>query len=231
MNLHEAIASRRSVRDFLPTPVPEALIRRVLEQALRAPSGGNLQPWHLHVLGGQALADFKQEMQQRLQREAEAAGPGGAPEAETPEYAVYPPELVSPTASAASRSARPCTPSSASRARTRPRACAGLRATTPLRRPLALFCSVDRRMGPPQWADLGMLLQTVMLLLRAEGLDSCPQECWARYPRSVGRVLHLPPERMLFAGMAIGYANPAHPVNRLRSERAALSEVVEFIGF
>jgi nitroreductase len=91
--------------------------------------------------------------------------------------------------------------------------------------PIGLFCSVDRLMGPPQWADLGMILQNVMLLLRAEGLDSCPQECWAIYPKTMGTFLCLPPERMLFAGMAIGYANADNPVNQLRTPRATFDEI------
>ena len=96
--------------------------------------------------------------------------------------------------------------------------------------PLALFCTVDRRMGPPQWSDLGMMLQNVMLLLRAEGLDSCAQECWAVYPRTIGAFLGLPAERMLFTGMAIGYADRDKPLDALVTERAPLAEVAEFIG-
>jgi nitroreductase len=95
---------------------------------------------------------------------------------------------------------------------------------------MALFCSIDRRMGPPQWSDLGMFLQSVMLLLRDEGLDSCPQECWSVYPRTVGGFIGMPNERMLFCGMAIGHANPDHPVNRFHSERAPLSQFAFFHG-
>lgn len=84
-------------------------------------------------------------------------------------------------------------------------------------------------MGPPQWSDLGMLLQTVMLLLRAEGLDSCAQECWAVYPRTMGHFLALPTTRMLFTGMSIGYADTANRIDALESERAALDELAEFI--
>lgn len=65
MNIEEAVASRRSVRDFLPTPVPGDVIRRVLQQALRAPSGGNLQPWHLHVVGGERMDALKALMRLR----------------------------------------------------------------------------------------------------------------------------------------------------------------------
>ena len=96
--------------------------------------------------------------------------------------------------------------------------------------PMALFCSVDRRMGPPQWSDLGMFLQSVMLLLREEGLDSCAQECWSVYPRTIGEFIGIPPERMLFTGMAIGHANPDHAVNQLRTDRAPLEAFARFHG-
>jgi nitroreductase len=75
--------------------------------------------------------------------------------------------------------------------------------------PLALFCYTDRQMGPPQWSDLGMYLQTVMLLLREAGLDSCAQECWSRYHRTVREFLNPPEEWILFCGMAIGYKDEA----------------------
>jgi nitroreductase len=85
-------------------------------------------------------------------------------------------------------------------------------------------------MGQPQWSDLGMYLQSVMLLLKEEGLDSCPQECWAVYPETIGQFLNIPPERMLFTGMAIGYADPNAPVNKLVARRAPLEEFAEFRG-
>ena len=96
--------------------------------------------------------------------------------------------------------------------------------------PMLLLCSVDRRMGPPQWSDLGMFLQTLMLLLTAEGIDSCAQESWSIHPRTVGGFVGLPPERMLFTGMAIGYANPANPVNALVADRAPLEAFARFHG-
>ncbi|MCU0965767.1 MAG: nitroreductase family protein, partial [Burkholderiaceae bacterium] len=83
---------------------------------------------------------------------------------------------------------------------------------------------------PPQWSDLGMFLQSVMLLLREEGLDSCPQECWSVYPKTVGSFIGIPSERMLFCGMSIGHANPSHPVNRFQSERAPLAQYARFHG-
>ncbi|HYP85066.1 nitroreductase [Variovorax sp.] len=223
MNVHEAVSSRRSVRAFLDRPVPPDVIHRVLEAALRAPSGGNLQPWHLSIVGGEPLARLKALMRERVRDD---------PRGEGSEYDVYPNELVEPYRQ------RRFDVGEAMYARL------GIpREDRPARRawfarnfeffgaPLALFCTVDRRMGPPQWSDLGMLLQNVMLLLRAEGLDSCPQECWAMYPRTIGQFLQLPPERMLFTGMAIGYADRDVPLDALVTERAPLGEVAQFIGF
>jgi len=222
MNVQDAIATRRSVREFLDTPVPGEVIRRVIEQALRAPSGGNLQPWHLHVVGGEKLAELKAIMRKRVKE---------APAGEGSEYDIYPRELV-----ALYRDRRFAVGEAMYARLGIPREDKAARREWFARNyqffgaPLALFCTVDRRMGPPQWSDLGMLLQNVMLLLRAEGLDSCPQECWAIYPQTIGNFIGLPPERMLFTGMAIGYADRSRPLDGLVTERAPLSEVAEFVG-
>lgn len=97
--------------------------------------------------------------------------------------------------------------------------------------PVGLFFCLDRRLGPPQWADVGMYMQTVMLIAVERGLDTCPQEIWARWPRTIREVLGLPDELMVFAGMALGYRDPDHPLNRLRTRRAPLEKVAELLGF
>ena len=225
MNVYEALASRRSVRDFLPTPVSGEVIRRVLTAAARAPSGGNVQPWHIDVVAGERLDELKAVMRRRLQQVA------AGDDAERPEYDIYPKELVAPY-----RDYRYQLGEAMYATMGIPREDKPARLKWFARNfqffgaPMALFCSIDRRMGPPQWSDLGMLLQSVMLLLREEGLDSCPQECWSVYPQTIGRFIGLPAERMLFCGMSIGHANPEHPVNRLASERAGLSQFATFHG-
>ena len=220
MDVSEAVATRRSVRGFLDTPVDGAVIRRVLAAASRAPSGGNLQPWHVDIVAGEPLAELKVIMRDRL-----ATG------SETPAYAIYPADLPEPY-----RTHRFQVGEDLYAALGIPREDkAGRRRWFAQNfgffgAPMALFTSVDRAMGPPQWSDLGMFLQTVMLLLREAGLDSCAQECWALYPETVGAFLGLPPERMLFCGMAIGHADPAAPANALRSRRAAVGEFATFRG-
>ena len=223
MNVYEAIASRKSVREFLPTPVPAETIRRVLSAAARAPSGGNVQPWHIDVVGGEALDRFKSIMRERLSLPPESAEPR--------DYDIYPKQLVSPYRD---RRFKVGEDMYAKLGIPREDKAARLRWLANNYRffgaPLALFCSVDRRMGPPQWSDLGMYLQSVMLLLREEGLDSCPQECWSHYPRTVAEFIGLPGELMLFCGMSIGYRNPDSAVNRLVAERAPLEEFARFHG-
>ncbi|MBV8972366.1 MAG: nitroreductase [Sphingomonadaceae bacterium] len=222
MQVSEAVASRRSVRGFLPDPVDPATIRRVLECAARAPSGGNLQPWHVDVVAGEPLAELKAIMATRT-----AEAPGGEPA----EYDIYPKELDPKHKAYRFEVGEDLY------------GALGIPREEKLKRlmwfarnfqffgaPLALFTSIDRRMGPPQWSDLGMFLQTVMLLLREEGLDSCAQECWAVYPATIGAFLNLPPTRMLFCGMAIGVADPDEPANTVRTKRAALADFATFRG-
>ena len=225
MNVYEALASRRSVRDFLPMPVPGAVIRRVLTAAARSPSGGNVQPWHIDVVAGQRLDALKAIMQRRLQEVA------AGDTSEQPDYDIYPKELVAPYRDYRFRLGEAMY------------ATLGIPREDKARRlqwfarnyqffgaPMALFCSIDRRMGPPQWSDLGMFLLSVMLLLREEGLDSCAQESWSIYPHTIASFVGMPPERMLFAGMSIGHRNPEHPVNQLVSERAEMSQFCTFHG-
>jgi len=212
MQVDQAVRARRSVRGFLDTPVEVAVLRRLAEAAARAPSGGNLQPWHVHIVAGAAMARLKATMAERLARG----------ETETPAYAVYPPALDDPYR------ARRFDVGEAlyghlgiprdDRAGRRRWFADNYRF---FGAPAAYFCSIDRGMGPPQWSDLGMYLQTLMLLAVDAGLATCPQECWAIWPDTVGQALGLPADRMLFCGVAIGFEDVAAPANALRSMRAA----------
>jgi nitroreductase len=222
VNVSEAVESRKSVRQFLPDPVDPAAIRMVLQRAARAPSGGNLQPWHVHIVGGESLATLKTIMAQRIVQ---------APEGERTEYDVYPRELTSPYRDRRYQVGEDLYRSIGIAREDRPaRLRQFARNYAFFDAPLALFCSVDRQMGPPQWADLGMFLQTVMLLLREAGLHSCAQECWALYAQTVGEFLSLPDAQMLFSGMAIGYEDTTAPINQWRSARVPLDEFTRFYG-
>jgi nitroreductase len=96
---------------------------------------------------------------------------------------------------------------------------------------VGLFFCLDRKLGPPQWSDLGMYMQTVMLLAVERGLDTCAQEYWARYPKLVGDIIGMPEDHMLFAGMAVGYRDDAHAINTLRSARDPFEVWADLKGF
>ena len=96
--------------------------------------------------------------------------------------------------------------------------------------PVGLFLTIDRQMGPPQWGDCGMMLENICLLLCEAGLDSCPQECWAVYPKTIGAFLGTPENRILWTGMSIGYKDPDDPANSLVPTRAPSSEWLTLHG-
>ncbi|MBS0409428.1 MAG: nitroreductase [Proteobacteria bacterium] len=218
MDVSEAVARRISVRAFRPDPVPGHVVREILEAAHRAPSGGNLQPWRVYALAGEPMAQFKALV---------AASP-----MEETEYDVYPPDLWDPF-------------------RTRRFVCGeDLYASIGIPRedkpgrlrqlaknaaffgaPVGLFFCLDRKLGPPQWADVGMFMQTVMLLAVERGLDTCAQEFWARYAQTVARFVNLPEDHMVFSGMALGYRDESAPINAWRTRRDPFDAWCEMKGF
>lgn len=222
MQVGEAVAQRRSTRAFLDTPVDRERLRDVLAQAARAPSGGNLQPWRVFVVDGAALQALKDAMALRLRARPSPDLP--------PEYAIYPPSLGEPY-----RSERFAVGEAMYAQLGIPREDRAARLQwfsnnyRLFGAPCALFCYIDRGMGPPQWSDLGMFLQSVMLLLAECGLASCAQEAWSLYHREVAAVTRAPDDWLLFCGMAIGHADPQAPVNALRSRRLPLDQFATFI--
>jgi nitroreductase len=219
-SVSHAIGTRISCRAFLPTPVPADLLRQILESAKRAPSGGNLQPWHVHVLSGASLHEFLGLMRTRLQTD---------PRGEGTEYDIYPKELTEPYSTRRSqcgedvyRAAGIAREDRAARVQQFARNYEFFGA------PVALFFAMHRQMGLGQWADLGMFMQNLMLLAREHGLHTCPQEAWAVWYKTVAEYLQLPAELMLFCGMALGYADASAPINQVRTQRADLAEFATF---
>jgi nitroreductase len=219
MDVSEAIAARVSIRAFKPDPVPEATVADILVRAAQAPSGGNLQPWRVYALAGQPLADFKALV---------AANPFG----EESEYDVYPPNLWEPFRTRRFQNGEDLYASIGIPREDKP---ARLRQLAKngefFGAPVGIFFCLDRKLGPPQWADLGMYMQNVMLLALERGLDTCPQEYWARYPKTVAAFVGLPDDHMLFSGMALGWRDESHPINTLRSSRDGLEIWGELKGF
>lgn len=223
ISVSEAVGSRRSIRRFLPDPVDRAVLERVLDKAQRAPSGGNVQPWNAHVLAGEPLA--------RLIAAVGAVVPLGKAAWST-EYTIYPPELDGRyEASRFGVGEAMYAALGIARADRRGRLAQFADNFRGFGAPVLMLVHMPRYMGPPQWSDIGMWLQTVMLLLREEGLDSCPQEAWAMYQREIRQAVTVPDDHLLFCGLAIGRRDADAAINAFPVQRASLAEVVTFDGF
>jgi nitroreductase len=223
VSVRTILEGRRSVRAFRPDPVPEGLLRDILGAALRAPSGGNLQPWRVIALAGEARETVTPVAQRALMAN---------PEGEDDERPIYPGGLEEPF-----RSRRFAVGEAMYEALGIPRGDKPARLAWLAQNfaffgaPVGLFFVTRQRFGHHQWSHVGMLMQSVALLAEEEGLGTCMQEAWAKVRRTMHDHLGLGSEEVIVSGMALGWPDEGAPVNRWRSERAALDEVAEFRGF
>jgi len=218
-----AITSRRSIRAFLPTPVPREEIEAILEVASRAPSGTNTQPWKVYVLTG--------AIKEKLSDAIVAAhnDPAGAAE-HSEEYHYYPRQWVSPYID---RRRKVGWDLYALLGLTRDNK-AGMHAQHGRNyrffdAPVGLIFTMDRIMETGSWLDYGMFLQNVMLAARGRGLDTCPQAAFTQYHRIISQVLQLPESERVVCGMSLGHADPAKVENSLVTEREPVSGFAKFL--
>lgn len=219
MNVAEAVKTRRSIRSFSDESVPLDTIRRILETARWAPSGCNFQPWEAIVLTGaplKALQDVLLQSSFDDPLEYDFSAPG--------QIDKYQDRLrrVGAAMYGAMGIERDDEETRAGFARAN---CVSFGA------PVLLLCHFPKLMKEAQWSDVGMWLQTIMLLLRGEGLDSCPQEYMGVYGRTIKAHLGLSDDTLLFCGIAIGKRDASAPVNAFERERVALDDHVRFLGF
>lgn len=217
--LDTLLGERFSCRAFRPEPVPRDLLEQILGAAQHTPSWCNTQPWRTYLLSGEAA----QGLGARLHALAEADTPAQPDFAFPARYAgVY---------------------------RERRRACGlqlydavGIGREQP-QRARAQALENFRLFGAPHLAilttpqdlgvygavDCGLYLHALLLAARARGVDSIAQAALASYPEAIRGYLGLPAEERIVCGVALGYADAAHPINGYRTARAALGESVRFV--
>jgi nitroreductase len=220
MTVEEAITGRRSIRAFLPRPVPRELIERIMGVAGRAPSGSNVQPWRVWVLEGAVRDEICRQLVARYDRG----------EVSKREYDYYPVNWREPYLA-------------------RRRVCGwGLYGTLGIGRedktrmhaqharnyaffdaPVGLIFSIDRDLEQGSWLDYGMFLQSIMVAARAFGLETCPQAAWLVFHDILQRRLNIPETQMIVCGMALGYADPADKVNTFTPDRLPVGEFVTWV--
>jgi len=217
MKVSEAVLARRSIRAFTSEPIDNQIIANLLALAARSPSGGNLQPWKIYVLNNQSMKKFI-EFQ------------GNWDQPEIPGYEIYPSDLKEPY-----RTSRYQLGEAMYELLGIPREDKDARFQQVLRNfeffgaPAAIFCFVDNQMGPPQWSDLGMFLQTFMLLAQEAGIDTCAQEAWAMKNDSVSEFVSADESDILFCGLAMGYKDKDAVINQLSSERRPIEQWAKFL--
>jgi len=218
----EAILTRRSVRAFLPTPVPEAVVRHVLEVAARAPSGTNTQPWRVRVLAGAAKARLS---------EAVLAERQGRPRGSA-EYRYYPTQWREPYLSRRRKIGWDLYGLLGIEKGDKARMWAQFgRNYLFFDAPVGLIFTIDRDLERGSWLDYGMFLENVMIAARGQGLHTCPQAAWMEYPDVIARVLEVPESEMVVCGMSMGYEDPGKPENALATEREPVDGFASFHGF
>ncbi len=219
-----AITTRRSLRAFLPTPVPRATIEHLLALAARAPSGTNTQPWKVYVLTGAAKDALSRKLVAAYDDPEERAR-------HTEEYAYYPTEWKSPFIERRRKvgwdlySLLGIAKTDKDRMHAQHR-----RNYQFFGAPVGLMFTIDRVMRQGSWLDYGMFLQTLMVAARGNGLDTCPQAAFTPFHAIIEQHLQLPPNEQLVCGMSLGYADPDAIENSLVTEREPVAGFARFVG-
>jgi nitroreductase len=218
-----AITTRRSLRAFLPTPVPRASIEAILSVAARAPSGTNTQPWKVYVLTGASRAELVRKILAAYDDPVERAR-------HQEEYAYYPTEWVSPYVDRRRKVGWDLYGLLGIGKADKQRMHAQhVRNYAFFGAPVGLMFMIDRVMRQGSWLDYGMFLQNVMVAARARGLDTCPQAAFTQFHRLITDHVGAPASEMLVCGMSLGYADPDAPENRLMTEREPVAGFARFL--
>lgn len=218
----EAIQSRRSIRAFRSDPVSRELVESLLELAARAPSGSNIQPWKAYVCAGEAKA--------RLTRDLLSAHYAGADD-HREEYQYYPKVWRDPYLTRRRTLGKDLyrllgIPKGDVEQMSRQHA----RNYEFFGAPVGIFFTLQRDLEVGSWLDLGMFIQSLMIGARAFGLDTCPQQAFAKFHRIIREGLEISNEELVVCGLSLGYADLSEPVNQLKTGRAAVSDFVKFQG-
>jgi nitroreductase len=218
-----AITSRRSVRAYLPTPVPRETLEAILAVAARAPSGTNTQPWKVHVLSGGAKAELSRRILAAFNDPAQRAQ-------HSEEYAYYPTEWVSPYVDRRRKVGWDLySLLGIGKADKAAMHAQHAKNYDFFGAPVGLIFTVDRVMRQGSWLDYGMFLQSIMVAARGRGLDTCPQAAFCQFHRIIAEQLALPPAEMVVCGMALGHADEQAVENSLVTEREPVAGFARFV--
>ncbi len=221
-----AISSRRSIRRFLPAPVPRATIEAILATASRAPSGSNIQPWRVYVVAGSARAALVTEV-----LAAHDADRGVADPVHRADYEYYPRNWFEPYIGRRRQLGWSLyTLLGIGKGDVDKSHVHSGRNFCFFDAPVGLLFTIDRRLEQGSWLDYGMFIENIMIAARGRGLDTCPQQAWCRFHRIVARHIGMAEHEQLVCGMALGHADPGALENQFNTERAPVDAFARFVG-
>ena len=221
MNVSQAMQERRSVRAFLPRVPSSQDVQNLIADAAKAASGGNLQPWRVIALTGEPLAQL-----------TSAVSTAQPMEDNIVPHMAYPPSLWEPYRTRRFKNGEDLyktidIPREDKTARLEQMAKNGLFFGAPV----GVIMLVDERMGYAQWVDLGIYLQSFMLLATERGMATCAQGYWRRFRDTVEQQLDVPDSYRVAYGIALGYEDTNAPINNLRADRAEFNDWAQVRGF
>ena len=214
----EAVTSRRSIRAFLDRPVPQETLEKILTDAARAASGANIQPWHVTVVQGRAQRDLIDVVQAAFDA-GESSG----------DDVYYPSEFIEPYLARRRKIGWDMYGLiGIERGEYEKMAAQARKNYEFFGAPVGLMFSLHESMRNGGWLDLGLFMGNVLTLAREHGLHTCPQAAWQEFDHVVHRHLALSDDQRFVVGMALGYEDTSAVINSLRTDRADLSEYVDF---
>lgn len=219
MTVSEALKTRKSTRAFLPKAVPQTLIETILEDAKHAPSGVNMQPWHVCVVSGEK----KRTLEQRIIEAFESG------HKEVMDYAYYPLTWEEPYKSRRKETGLLMYSTLGIAKEDKQRQMEQWKLNyRAFDAPVVLYFFIDASLEKGSYLDYGMFLQSVMLSSLEKGLATCPQAALAEFPSIVKEELGVASNKLLLCGIAMGYEDKEALINSYRTSRIALNEFVTF---
>lgn len=217
-----ALVTRRSIRAFLSTPVPQEEIESILDVARHCASGVNTQPWHVHVVTGAA----KERLSDAIMHTYD--DPSLAAALDEP-YDYYPEQWISPYIDRRRKVGWDLYGLLEIQKSDKERMHAQHgRNYRFFGAPVGLMFTIDRSMGRGSLIDYGMFLQSIMVAARGRGLDTCPQAAFTAFHRIIAGQLAIPDGQMFVCGMSLGYADPSRIENSLVTDREPVENFTTF---
>jgi len=221
LNVTEALRARYTCRDFRPTPVLKSVLAEVLEEATRAPSTANTQPWEIYAATGKPLERIRTGFLRDFEK-------GVAPNPDIP-FSRHWPEPLKRRAEemmALHRLKSTNHPGESTDVREHQR-----RNFAFFGAPVVLYLCLDKTLGMWSFFDLGLLAQSIMLAALEQDLDTATALMLVSYPDLIRDELEIPKHLSVAIGIALGYGkNPGHH-DEFLSPRRVLADAVRFKGF